>query len=129
SAPLQEAWNRAAPKGISLILSGHIHLFELVILDHARPPQLVAGGGGTNLAAPIAASLTGPAVLGSTVVASQSQRQFGYTVLDKLGNTWQLTLKNQNRDVLFSCSLFGQAREISGGDRTSQGHESNCAGI
>jgi hypothetical protein len=126
SAPLQEAWNRAAPKGISLILSGHIHLFELVILDHARPPQLVAGGGGTNLALPITASLNGAPVRGSTVLASQSERQFGYTILNKLGNVWRLTLKNQRQDILFSCSLLDLAHEKSSGDRTTQGHESNC---
>jgi hypothetical protein len=125
SIPLEEAWNNAAPKGISLILSGHIHLFELIILDHARPPQIVAGGGGTNLAAPITASLKGKPVLGSTVVESQSERQFGYTILAKRGNTWHLTLKNQAQDVIFSCS-FEQAGQISGADGKSQDHEGIC---
>ena len=45
SVPLEEAWNRAAPKGINLILSSHIHLFELIVVDHQRPPQIVAGRG------------------------------------------------------------------------------------
>lgn len=127
SVSLEEAWNRAEPKGISLILSGHIHLFELVILDNARPPQLVAGGGGTNLALPLKTSLNGDAVSGATVLASQSERQFGYTILNKLGNSWQLTLKNQHQDVLFSCSLPGQANAITSGRQTNPTHESSCA--
>jgi len=128
SAQLQEAWIRAAPKGITLILSGHVHLFEIVVLDHARPPQLVAGGGGTNLALPLTPSLNGVAVRDSMVLASQSQRQFGYTVLDKLGSTWRLTLKNQRQDELFNCLLLDPSHERSSGDRTSQGHDSSCGG-
>jgi len=50
SPTLEEAWERASPKGIDLILSGHVHLFELLSYDHGRPTQLVAGDGGTNLA-------------------------------------------------------------------------------
>jgi hypothetical protein len=128
SVPLQEAWNRASPKGIDLILSGHIHLFELVVLDHARPPQIVAGGGGTNLAAPITASLNGKPVLGSTVVESQSEDQFGYTVLAKRGDAWHLSLKNQLQDVVFSCSLE-QSGETSAADRTGEGYEGSCGGF
>jgi hypothetical protein len=127
SAPLQEAWKRAAPKGINLILSGHVHLFELILYDNQRPTQLVAGGGGTNLALPITPSLNGIAVRGSTVVASQTQHQFGYTVLDRQGTTWRLTLKNQNRDVLLSCSLFGPAHEKSADGSNNLGRESNCS--
>jgi hypothetical protein len=126
SAPLQEAWKRAAPMGVNLILSGHIHLFELILYDNQRPTQLVAGGGGTNLALPIAASLNGTTVRGSTVVAGQTQHQFGYTVLDRLGTTWRLTLKNQNRDVLLSCSLFGSAHEKSADGSNNSGRASNC---
>jgi hypothetical protein len=129
SAPLQEAWNRASPKGISLILSGHVHLFELMILDHGHPAQVVAGGGGTDLALPIPVSLNGAAISGSTVIASQSQKQFGYTVLEKNGSTWRLTLKNQRQNELFSCTLFAHAREKSAGDRTSQIDDPSCGGI
>jgi hypothetical protein len=108
SVPLEEAWNKAAPKGISLILSGHIHLFELITLDHSRPPQIVAGGGGTNLGAPIkAASLNGAEVRGSSVVGSEAEHLFGYTLLKRQGKTWHLTLKNQLQDFIFSCS-FGK---------------------
>jgi hypothetical protein len=129
SAPLQEAWKRASPKGISLILSGHVHLFELMVLDHGHPPQVVAGGGGTDLAVPIPASLNGTAIGGSTVIASQSQKQFGYTVLEKLGNTWQLTLKNPRQNELFGCTLFGPAHNTSAGNRTSQANEPSCGGL
>jgi hypothetical protein len=126
SVPLQEAWNRAAPKGINLILSGHIHLFELVVLDNSRPPQIVAGGGGTNLGAPIvAASLNGVSVRGSSVVGSETEHLFGYTLLEKRGSAWHLTLKNKLQDEIFSCS-FAQAGESSAAGGATQEHERIC---
>jgi hypothetical protein len=126
SAPLEEAWDRAAPTGISLILSGHIHLFELVVLDKTRPPQIVAGGGGTNLAAPITkASLNGSPVRTSVVVEGESQHLFGYTVLNKRGTTWHLTLKNQAQDEIFGCT-FGQPSSVQVPSRATQGSERIC---
>lgn len=128
SVPLEEAWNRAAPKGINLILSGHIHLFELIVLDHARPPQIVAGGGGTNLAAPImTASLNGSAVRGSSVVGSETERLFGYTLLDREGKVWHLTLKNQLQDVIFSCS-FGNPAIAASAEASNHSQDRICGG-
>ena len=106
TATLEEAWERAAPRGINLVLSGHVHLFEVMSFDRTRPTQLVTGDGGTNMADPIPASMNGVVVRGNTVVASQSQRQFGYTLLVKSGKTWQLTLKNRLQHVLLECSIL-----------------------
>jgi hypothetical protein len=106
TATLQKAWDKAAPKGVSMVLSGHIHLFELMSFDRSRPTQLVTGDGGTNMADPIPASENGIVVDGTAVVASHSQRQFGYTLLVKSGKTWQLTLKNRLQHVLVACSIL-----------------------
>ena len=105
SPTLAEAWDRASPKGIDLILSGHVHLFELLSYDHGRPTQLVAGDGGTNLAMALDGSVKGVPVHGAAVVASESQRQFGYSLLTRHGKTWDLTLKNRMSDALASCTL------------------------
>jgi hypothetical protein len=128
SVPLEEAWNSAAPKGVSLVLSGHIHLFELITLDRSRPPQIVAGGGGTNLGAPILnASLHGAQVRGSSVVGSETEHLFGYTLLKKEGKTWHLTLKNQIEDVIFSCS-FGKRIATASASPQSRSGARECGG-
>ena len=129
SLALQEGWKRASPKGITLILSGHVHLFELMISNQGHPPQLVAGGGGTDLAFPIPASLNGTAIGGSTIIASESQKQFGYTVLEKVGNMWRLTLKNPRQNELFGCMLFDQIHEKVATDRSGPGNIPNCGSI
>ena len=105
SPTLAEAWELASPKGIDLILSGHVHLFELFSYDHGRPTQLVAGDGGTNLTEPLQGSLLGAAARGASVVSGQSQRQFGYSLLTRHGKTWDLTLKNRVRHILENCTI------------------------
>ena len=102
---LQEAWEKAAPKGYDLILSGHVHLFEYVSVDHGRPPQLVAGDAGTAMAVPIQISVKGTRIRGASVVAGRSEEQFGYTLLTRMGKLWKLELRNQRRDVLVSCTV------------------------
>ncbi len=70
-----------------------------------RPTQLVAGDGGTNLAMALEGSVKGVPVKGAAVVASESQRQFGYSLLTRHGKTWDLTLKNRVSHVLADCTL------------------------
>jgi hypothetical protein len=82
-----------------------VHLFELLSFDHGRPTQLVAGDGGTNLAMELEGSVKGVPVHGAAVVASESQRQFGYTLLTRQGKTWNLTLKSRVRHVLANCTI------------------------
>jgi hypothetical protein len=105
SPTLAAAWELASPKGIDLILSGHVHLFELFSYDHGRPTQLVAGDGGTNLAEPLEGSLLGASARGASIVSGQSQRQFGYSLLTRHGKTWDLTLKNRVRHILENCTI------------------------
>ena len=111
SPTLEEAWDRAALQGVSLVVSGHVHLFELLSFDSPRPVQLVAGDGGTKLASPIADSLLGMAVRGAMVVAGGSQHQFGYTLLSRAGESWDLTLRNRLRETMLHCVVSSLARQ------------------
>jgi hypothetical protein len=108
AVPLEEAWKRADPQGISLILSGHIHVFEFVTLDGAYPPQVVAGDGGTDLALPFTSSVHGVGIRGASVQSGQSLDQFGYTFLTRKGSTWQLSLMNHSHKPLLTCSVSNQ---------------------
>ncbi|HEX3372506.1 MAG TPA: metallophosphoesterase [Candidatus Acidoferrales bacterium] len=105
TAVLEEAWNKAAPRNIGAILSGHIHLFEYVSLDHGRPPQIVAGDGGTQMDVPIEISLKGTTLRGATVSGNRINQRFGYTLLTKEGKNWHLELKDWHRKVLVTCTV------------------------
>jgi hypothetical protein len=99
---------RGAPKGIDLIVSGHVHLFELLSFDHDLPPALVAGQGGTDLAKPIEASLIGARLGPATVVAGTSEHQFGYTILTRAEKGWRLELRNLQDRALEDCFIRGR---------------------
>jgi hypothetical protein len=106
---LEAAWEKAAPSGYTLILSGHVHLFEYVSVDHGRPPQVVAGDGGTQMSVPIEMSMKGTQIRGASVMGSRSRQQFGYTMLTREGSHWHLELKDQRQNVLVSCTVPGSS--------------------
>jgi hypothetical protein len=108
-AALEAAWEKASPTGFTLILSGHVHLFEYVSVDHGRPPQVVAGDGGTQMSVPIQISMKGTQIRGASVVGSKSRQQFGYTMLSKEGTLWHLELKDSRQSVLVSCTVPGSS--------------------
>jgi hypothetical protein len=108
SAPLEEAWNRANPKGYSLILSGHIHLFEFVsVAGAARPDQVVIGDGGTSMSAPISIPLKGAPLRGAVTAGADTEHEFGYALFTKTGAAWQVVLKNRTGKALVSCNIPG----------------------
>lgn len=107
SVPLQEAWNRAKPTGYSLILSGHVHLFEFLDLGEGRPDQIVVGDGGTAMAAPIQAMIHGADVHGVTTTLDDSEHNFGYGLFIKNGSGWTFALKNVEGQPIVTCKIPG----------------------
>jgi len=77
----------------------------LVTFDRSRPAQIVAGDGGTDLAAPLQVSIQGAAEHGKAVIAGETRHQFGYTVLNRSASGWSLALKNRLEHVLLTCSI------------------------
>lgn len=107
SVPLEEAWNRAKPTGYSLILSGHVHLFEFLDLGEGRPDQVVVGDGGTSMAAPIRAAIHGADVHGVTTTLDDSEHNFGYGLFTKDGSGWKFALKSVAGQSIVTCKIPG----------------------
>ena len=105
STNLTKAWEAKPPAGIDFILSGHIHLFELLTFDQARPPQLVAGDGGTQMGMPIPARLAGVKLNGATLLSAQDAHEFGYTTLRKAAGGWELALTSVTGHVIETAKL------------------------
>jgi predicted phosphodiesterase len=102
---LQQAWDKASPQGIEVVLSGHTHLFELLSYGSSRPLQVVAGDGGTNLADPVPDQVNGMDVHGVMVTASENQRAFGYTLFTRQGSGWKMSLRDLDRRDLINCKI------------------------
>jgi len=109
SATLEEAWDKAAPRDFSLIVSGHIHLFEYVSVDSGHPPQLVAGTGGTQMDVPIQISMKGTPIRGARVNGSNFREKFGYILMSKEGKHWNLEMKDHQQKVLVTCTVPGSS--------------------
>lgn len=105
SETMAAAWEQAQPKGIDLILSGHTHLFEILGYQPARPPQIVAGDGGTKLSDKITAQMNGVTVFGAKVVSSDSLDKFGYSVMQKKNATWRLNLRDPQGKAMLACTI------------------------
>jgi hypothetical protein len=108
NAGLEEAWDKAAPKGIDMVFSGHTHVFELLSFNGTRPIQLVAGDGGTKLEERIPSQVKGISIQGFMIAEGESEGVYGYTLLEKKSTGWKLTLREPAGDDIVKCSLDGK---------------------
>ena len=102
--PLQDAWREVAPRGIDLILSGHVHLFQALGFEDQRPPQLVVGTGGTALNMAINDPVHA-AVGGTRIVSSETHEVFGYLLLTKTAERWTATLRTAGDHTVVRCAI------------------------
>jgi hypothetical protein len=94
---------------IRLVLSGHVHIYQMLDFNTPRPPQLTVGSSGGPLDnGPDDTKVPGQQVDGQTVNQSVTQEQnpptglmgvFGYAVLDT-NSTWELTFHGTTGAVL-----------------------------
>lgn len=106
SLTLQQASGNALPPGVQLILSGHVHLFELLSFQDGRAPQIVAGGGGTKLTEAPEGALAGRALAGTSVQAAQVMATHGFLTFDARDDgTWQVALHAPQGAELLGCAL------------------------
>jgi len=115
NATLQAAWNGIfAPtgngilsnSGIQLLLSGHVHLFELLSFADFRPLQLIVGTGGTQLDDKLVDQLEGIPVAGTTVSTSHHLNQFGFMTLERLGAAeWLAQQHSSTGEIKLTCRL------------------------
>jgi hypothetical protein len=66
----------------------------------------VAGTGGTQLAMSINSPAAGTGVRGAAVTTSESQQKWGYTLLAREKDSWNLTLESRHK-VLVTCKVSG----------------------
>ena len=109
TAVMQRAYDGAGLANIGLVLAGHTHLFEILSYSGGRPPQIVAGDAGTTLASKIQKDLKGETVFGTQVESGTSRHEFGFTMLDRKKDHWDLSLKNPADKKVASCKIQGKA--------------------
>lgn len=102
---LQAASDNELPAGIQMVLSGHVHLFQLLGFDIARPPQLVVGNSGTDLDPAVTTPLAGLEMAGATVAVGDTLDEFGFATLEAQGAGWHLTWRDMEGGFLGTCTV------------------------
>lgn len=93
------------PPGMTLALSGHLHIFEALSFADHRPPQLIVGTGGTALDRPIDRAMQGMTVGGATVSAARTEHRFGFLLIEPAGNAMAGRFIDAGGQTLFTCAL------------------------
>lgn len=104
---LQAASQNTLPPNVQLVLSGHIHLLELLSFNSGRPPQFAVGNSGTKLDPAITTPLTGLEIAGATVATGTVIDQFGFLTLEQSGRDWIVTVRDVNGAPQSTCTLSG----------------------
>ncbi|MBV8820457.1 MAG: metallophosphoesterase, partial [Acidobacteriaceae bacterium] len=102
--PLAAAWDRAEVSKVSLVVSGHTHMFELLTSAGHRAPQLIAGDGGTNLQEADPTQVDGVVTKG-VGVSGTSWREFGYTFMQRTKSGWDVEVKAPLTGTIAFCKI------------------------
>ncbi len=110
---LQASTGNALKPGINLVLSGHIHLFEMLNFVDERPPQFVVGFSGTALDQPVSVPLAGLEIAGTTVNEGVSLDDFGFVTMEQFDDGWNVSVRNVEGEEVISCVIVDNVTECS----------------
>lgn len=97
------------PSAVNLALQGHVHIFQAINFLSNHPATIVSSAGGSqiysNLPDPFPVEI-GPAD-GVTLESIAHSNQFGFAVMDKLDNAWQISAYDHHGTRMTTCVLTG----------------------
>lgn len=102
---LQAAMRGRLPASLTLLLAGHVHLFEGLSFEPRRPPMLLVGNGGTALDAPITERMVGKTIDGAVLTTAQILASFGYVTMEPRGGEWRAAVLDVGGRVLSECAI------------------------
>jgi len=107
---LEAAAQDSLPANVTMILSGHHHLFQVLTYRTGQPAQVVVGHGGDYLNQPSSidpATWTfGPVAVDSGINVAAD---FGFAMLEQLDDGWRLTDYDKLGVTVRTCTLQGRA--------------------
>jgi hypothetical protein len=95
------------PPNVQALLSGHIHLFEVVSFVTPQPAQFVAGNGGDWVDRALPSELPpGTTPYPGAVVASMvATNRFGFMTMERAGAGWTMTARDVSGAPMTTCAL------------------------
>ena len=101
---------RYYPASVNLALHGHIHLFEAISFASDHPATLVSGNAGDEAYANLPDPLNTEKLLPDSVVleAITHGNFFGFALLEKRAQGWQIRAYDQQSQLRAACDLDGR---------------------
>lgn len=101
-----QAWDSAgsATTPISFVLTGHIHLLEMLSFTDGRPPHAVVGNGGTSLDSK-ANDPTGQQFGKRTASSFVQNDEFGFIAATRTATGWTFDLRNADGSSKVKCGV------------------------
>jgi hypothetical protein len=107
---VQQALSRPLPAAIDLVLTGHIHLAEVLSFTGHRPPQVIVGTGGTMLLPDVAKDITGLQIDGEFVTDATILSTHGFITFEpRHHHAWQIAIWNEVGTQLAMCRLANKS--------------------
>jgi Calcineurin-like phosphoesterase len=106
---LQAASGNSLAPGVRLVLTGHIHLAEVLGFAGVRPPQIVAGISGTLLLPRITAPLVGMDVVGERLATATTLARHGFFTFTPRPRGWAATIRDVDGKAMARCRLRGRS--------------------
>ena len=105
---LVEAARSVLAPNLEAVLSGHLHLFEVLSFTQDLPAQIVAGSGGDKLDA-MPQQLVGLTVGDATVESGRGAAGvYGFALLERGDKEWRLSEFDLHDQPLVRCALRGR---------------------
>ncbi len=98
------------PQNVDALLSGHVHLFEMVSYATPQPTQIVSGNGGSWADAPLPRDLPPGATPapGAVVESFVTTHRYGYLTLERDAEgsgAWRIQARDREGRMITTCSL------------------------
>ncbi|MGH7802393.1 MAG: metallophosphoesterase family protein [Thermodesulfobacteriota bacterium] len=104
---LQSSTGNSLKAGINLVLSGHLHLFEMLRFNEERSPQFIVGNGGTKLDSTITVPLDGLEITGAIIDQGLIFDNFGFVTMENVGNNWKVSVRDVKGKEIIPCEIQG----------------------
>jgi hypothetical protein len=106
---LQAASGNSLPAGVRLVLTGHIHLAEVLEFAGRRPPQIVTGIGGTLLLPNVTVPVVGMEIGGERLSAATILSRHGFFGFVRRGGRWRVSIRDVEGAAIARCRLTGRS--------------------
>jgi hypothetical protein len=106
---LQAASGNSIPPEVRLVVTGHIHLAEVLAFAGERPRQIVAGISGTLPLPQITAPLVGMDVAGERLATATTLARHGFFTFVPGSQGWAATIRDVDGKAIAHCQLLGRS--------------------